>query len=195
MNTLQLHPPSTLQHRSWPLTALHLVSSQLRLRLLFRLLLTSHSFNSAWLSFSLPKATHRLDITEGSVNHYLAQLSWYGVFVVGLLTSEASLMYQCHQWSTRQIPAPKPTLRILRTDRTFFWAPPAPDLNTLRTNQRDRKYILHAADASTGSQPTMNAKNDLNDFQKINGGLCTCRVKNPTKNVKNKILWPSKNSN
>jgi hypothetical protein len=34
-----------------------------------------------------------LDIAEGSVNHYLAQLSRYGVFVVGLPTSEASLTY------------------------------------------------------------------------------------------------------
>jgi hypothetical protein len=32
-----------------------------------------------------------LDIVEGSVNHYLAQLSRYSVFVVGLPTSEASL--------------------------------------------------------------------------------------------------------
>ena len=69
--------------------------ASLWLCLLFHFSLTLCSFNSALLLFPLPQATHRLDIAEGSVNHYLAQLSRHSVFVVGLLTSEASLMYQC----------------------------------------------------------------------------------------------------
>ena len=54
---------------------LRLRSASFRLRLSFRFTLTLHSFNLAPLSLPLPQAAHRLHIAEGSVNHYLAQLS------------------------------------------------------------------------------------------------------------------------